>query len=206
MSSTWKHALCSCLLCRGHWFLRCSRPSAPQTNAAGASLLWWHVGCPTMAGQLEPTKPRNFQTRRVPEPCSVPACHLSLLSAHSNTILGEASDVSVTLHHLTDAQPVSGVGVLCPLELQRPPHIGSYFNLLQLVFFYFFLFSNSSCCVGVYTSEMCTNSILLNSINTLYAHSCIYLLWPEPAGRCVSQNNDAIRSYLFLFENVSALL
>lgn len=32
-----KQALCPCLLCRGHWFLRCSCLSAPHTNAASAS-------------------------------------------------------------------------------------------------------------------------------------------------------------------------
>lgn len=165
-------------------------------------LLWWHLGCPTVVGELEPTKTWHFQTRWVPwamfcaclppVPAECPAAN-------------NAGWSSRCFCHTTPCKQCS-VGTLHPRSCR-----GCHTSALTLTcsswyFLNFFFLSNSSCCVGIYISQMCTNTILLNAINTLHAHPHIYLFWPEPAGLCASQNNDAIRSYLFLFKNVSVLL
>lgn len=187
----WKHALYLCVMQR----TPVSKVHLHHTLMQQVPhLLWWHLGCPTGAGQLEPTKTWHFQTRWAPW-AMLCACQLSLLSAQQWHTAGWSSRCFC---HTTPSKRCSA-GTLHPLELQRLAYLSSYFNLLQLVCFYFFILSNSSCCVGVYTSQMCTNAVLLNAINTLYAYTYIYLLWPEPAGLCASQNNDAIRSYLFIF-------
>lgn len=197
----WKHALCPCLLCRGHWFLRCLCPFAPHTNEAGATPAVLTCGmsqCGTTAGAKKTTTFPNKMCSLshalclpATSPCWVPS---------SCTFLGAASDISVTLH--IKAMLGQQVGTLRPLELQGLPHFSSYFNLLQLAFFYFFFFSNLSCCVGVYTSHVYKlySSQCYKHIVCTYMY-CIY--YDQSLQDCVHLKTMMLSKVTYLFLKMS---
>lgn len=91
--------------------------------------------------------------------------------SRSHTILGNASNVSVTLHHSHGFQPVSRAGMLHPLELQRLAHLDCYFNLLQLLYS-FFLWGIIRVTVWVFINHRCVQTLASWTLQ-IY---CIYVL------------------------------
>lgn len=167
VNSMWKQGLWLCLLCRGHWFLRCSCPFAPHTNAAGATpalvtSAMSHCGrtAGTNKSMALPNKMSSLSHALclpATSPCWVPSskqCWVKL---------------QVFLSHYSMQAMLSG-NTASP-ELQRLPHLSSYFSLLQLVFF----FISSFCLIQVAVWYLYFTDVYKHYSSQCHKHIiCIY--------------------------------
>lgn len=119
-----------CLLCRGHWFLRCPCPFAPHTNVTTPALVTRGTSHCVRTARKTTAFPNQVGSLShalclPPLPAECPAAAQSW--GHFQRFLSH--------HPLKGYWATSGAGALPPLELQGLPHLSSDFNLLQLVFF-----------------------------------------------------------------------
>lgn len=130
-------------------------------------LLWWHLQCPTVAGQLEPTKAWHFQTRWVPWAmlCAcLPPLPAECLAANN------AGWSSRCFCHTTPCKPCS-VGTLHPQSCR-----GCHTSALTLACSsWYFFFISSFCLIQVVVWYLYFTDVYKHYSSQCHKHIiCIY--------------------------------